>query len=64
MNTITFECEVVEYETIPAIENTNVVFSIKDKSVVINFTDSDENVLHQSEISIEDARKLAKLISI
>lgn len=62
MSSIIFECEVTEYNIIPPKENTHNAFNISNSCLVISFCDSDDNVITQSEISIEDARKLAKLI--
>jgi len=62
MSLILFECEVTEFDTLPIKINKTNSFSINQNCVVISFCDKDENVIAQSEISIEDAKKLAKLI--
>jgi len=62
MSGITFDCEVTEYNILPKKFNIENTFYITDNCLVINFCDSDDNVIAQSEISIEDARKLARLI--
>lgn len=59
---VTADFEVVEYNTIPQKNNTINTFFMGKQSVVINFCNKDEKVLQQSEISKEDAIKLAKLI--
>ena len=61
MSTILFECDATEYACIPPEDNDINSFSINEKSLVISFC-VEGNVLLQSEISIEDARRLAKLI--
>lgn len=62
MSYIIFEASVTEYSCIPPIDNEINTFSIDEKSMVISFLDENEVVLTQSEISIEDAKKLARLI--
>jgi hypothetical protein len=65
MATIQLDCDVTEYDVIPTKKNnSNVIFCINERSLVINFTDIHEKIIMQSEISIEDARKLAKLINL
>jgi len=61
MANILFECEVTEFDIMSEEENRNNSFSINEKCLVINLMD-DEIIWHQSEISKEDAIKLAKLI--
>ena len=56
-------CDTTQYAIIPTNKkNYKTIFSINEKSLVINFCDKNEKVLEQSEIEIEDARKLAKMI--
>ena len=55
-------CEATEQVALKKQINTNNIFSICDDCLVIDFCDEDENVISQSEISIEDAKKLAKLL--
>lgn len=55
-------CDVTEYIALPKQINTKNIFSICDDCLVIDFCDEYENVLSQSEISIEDAKKIAKLL--
>ena len=64
MATIQLECDVTEYDVITDSKIDNVIFCINEKSLIINFCGKNEKIIKQSEISIEDARKLAKLISI
>lgn len=61
MATIIFDCYVQEYHCVTHDENNENSFAISDKGVVINFM-GNEKPLMQSEISKEDAIKLAKLI--
>lgn len=62
MAQIIFEAEVTEFQSMPVKHNTINAFSINENSMVISFCDSNNNVNAQSEISIEDAKKLARLI--
>ena len=64
MATIQLDCDVTEYDVITDKKITNVIFCINEKSLVINFTDIHEKIIMQSEISIVDARKLAKLLTL
>ena len=64
MATIQLDCDVTEYDVITDKKITNVIFCINEKSLVINFCDTIEKILKQSEISIVDARKLAKLLTL
>jgi predicted transcriptional regulator len=59
---IVITCETTEFAVFPNQKNIKTLFSINERSLVISFCDKKEKVLDQSEISIEDARKLAKLI--
>jgi hypothetical protein len=54
--------EVTEYNIKPAKNYEKVKFTIWEDSLIIEFCDFGENVLNQSEISIEDAKKLSKLL--
>ena len=61
--TIEVICEVTEYNIEPPEENKKIVFSINNKSVVISATGNHtENIIYQSEISIQDARDLSSVI--
>jgi predicted transcriptional regulator len=59
---LTIECNATEYNVLPPKENEKNIFAITEKAVVISFCDSKEKVIEQSEISSEDAIKLAKFI--
>lgn len=59
---VQLECTTTEYYVYPKVENESTVFHFEDKGMIINFTDEDNNVLEQSEISKEDALRLARLI--
>jgi hypothetical protein len=59
---IKINCDVTEYIACPEDENIQNIFTIYDKCFIIEFCDKDENILYHSEISIEDAKKLAKMI--
>ena len=61
--TIEIICDVTEYATMPPEENKKLVFSINNKSVVISATaNNTDNILYQTEISIQDAIDLASSI--
>jgi hypothetical protein len=47
----------------PKAENESNVFYFQDAAMIINFVDKDDNILSQSEISKEDALRLARLIN-
>jgi hypothetical protein len=57
-------CETTEYAVYPDKKNEKISFYIHENCLVISFCDKDENVLTQSEISIEDARKLAQVLNL
>jgi len=59
---IIITCETTQYAVLPNKKNEITLFSINEESFVISFCDKNGKVLEQSEICIEDARKLAKLI--
>ena len=60
---IVVSCQVTEYAVIPNLKSNEInTFSINDKSLVISFCNDNEEVLALSEIQIEDAKKLAKII--
>lgn len=59
---VQLECEVTEFNVYPNEDNEKDIFYFHNDSMVINFADRDEEVISQSEISREDAIKLAKLI--
>jgi len=63
MSSITFECDVTEFDIIPKKENDENVFAINEKCLIINLMDSKkEKILIQTEIDKKDAIELAKLI--
>lgn len=57
-------CETTEYAVVPDKKNEKTVFYIHENCLVISFCDKNEEVITQSEISIEDARKLAKVLNL
>lgn len=62
MSTITLECDVTEYTSLPHTENITNVFSMTENALLISFCDADLKVLQQSEISKNDAIELANMI--
>jgi hypothetical protein len=60
---VQLECDTTEYYVIPKSENESNVFYFQDKAMIINFVGKDDNILSQSEISKEDALRLARLIN-
>ena len=63
MSTITFECNVTQFDVMPKKENDENTFCINEKCLIINLmnTKKDE-ILMQTEIEKKDAIELAKLI--
>jgi hypothetical protein len=61
MNTILFECDVMEYDIIPNEKNNENCFAINENSLIINLMSGTE-ILMNTEISKKDAIELAKLI--
>jgi hypothetical protein len=61
MSSITYECNVTQFDVIPPKENNENIFVLNPKCLIINFMDN-EVIMLQSEIEKEDAIKLAKLI--
>jgi len=59
---VQLECEVTEYHVMPDEDNEKNIFYFHENSLVINFANRDEEVISQSEISREDATRLARLI--
>ena len=59
---INVNCDVTEYNIKPDKNYEKVKFTICEHSLIIEFCDFYENVLNQSEISIEDAKQLSKLL--
>lgn len=57
-------CDTTEYAVYPDKKIEKTVFYIHEKCLVISFCDKNEEVITQSEISVEDARKLAKILNI
>jgi len=62
MSTTIFEAEVTEFNCIPAEDAMFTIFKIHDYSMTIEVCDENKNLICESEISIEDAKKLARLI--
>lgn len=62
MSTITIECNVTEFSVIPDFNYQKVAFCLTKKAMVISFMDDEDRVLTQSEIEIDEAAELAKLI--
>jgi hypothetical protein len=63
MNTILFECTVTDFSIEPKKENDEICFALNEKSMVINFMDTNnKSILMQSEMDKKDAISLAKLI--
>lgn len=56
--------EVTEYNVISDEIYEEVSFCLGEKCLVISFLDENDNVITQTEISLSDARKLAKLINL
>jgi len=61
MSTITFECNVTEFDILPNKNNNENIFAINDKSLIINLM-NDSKIIIQTEIEKKDAIELAKLI--
>jgi len=61
MSTILYECEVTEFNIIPPKENNQNVFSLNEKSLIINLMEHDDIII-QTEIEKKHAIELAKLI--
>jgi hypothetical protein len=61
MSSISFKCDVTQFDVIPPKENNENIFVLNPKCLIINFMDN-EVIMLQSEIEKEDAIKLAKLI--
>jgi hypothetical protein len=59
---VQIEFEVTEFNVYPNEDNEKNIFYFHGDSMVINFADKDEEVISQSEISREDAIRLARLI--
>lgn len=56
-------CDATEYSIMPTlVQNSDNLFIINDKSLIISFLDEYKNIIQETEISIEDAKKLAKMI--
>jgi hypothetical protein len=61
MSTITFECNVTEFDILPNKNNNENIFAINDKSLIINLMNNSKIII-QTEIEKKDAVELAKLI--
>lgn len=57
---IIINCEVKAYNCRPQDKNTMNAFCLNE-TLLISFCDGNDNVLQQSEISMEDAKVLAKI---
>ena len=63
MSHITYECQVTEFDIIPKKENDANIFSLNEKSLIINLMNTrTDKILMQTEIQKKDAIELAKLI--
>jgi uncharacterized protein YneR len=60
---VQLECDTTEYYVTPKGKNESNVFYFQDKAMIINFVGKEDNILNQSEISKEDALRLARLIN-
>jgi hypothetical protein len=61
MSSISYECDVTQFDVIPPKENNENIFVLNPKCLIINFMEN-ERVIMQSEIEAKDAIKLAQLI--
>jgi hypothetical protein len=61
MSSITFECDVTQFDVMPPKENNENIFVLNPKCLIINFMEN-ERIIMQSEIEKQDAIKLAQLI--
>lgn len=63
MSTISFNCDVTEFDILPQKENDTNVFCINENCLIINLMETKTNkILIQTEIDKKDAIELAKLI--
>jgi hypothetical protein len=61
MSSISYECDVTQFDVIPPKENNENIFVLNPKCLIINLMDN-EKIIVQSEIEKENAVKLAQLI--
>ena len=61
MSSITYQCDVTQFDVIPPKGNNENIFVLNPKCLIINLMDN-ERIMFQSEIEKEDAIKLAQLI--
>jgi hypothetical protein len=61
MSSISFECNVTQFDVMPPKGNNENIFVLNPKCLIINFMDN-QKIMFQSEIEKEDAIKLAQLI--
>jgi hypothetical protein len=61
MSSISYECDVTQFDVIPPKENNENIFVLNPKCLIINFMEN-ERIMFQSEIEKHDAIKLAQLI--
>ena len=62
MLTLKLQCNTTEFDSFPLEECEFTQFEINERSMSVKALDANEVELSQTEISIEDAVKLAKLI--
>ena len=62
MLTLKLQCNTTEFDSFPPEECEFTQFEINERSMSVKALDANEVELSQTEISIEDAVKLAKLI--
>jgi hypothetical protein len=61
MSSITYECDVTQFDVIPPKENNENIFVLNPRCLIINLMDN-QKIMFQSEIEKEDAVKFAQLI--
>jgi hypothetical protein len=61
MSSITFECDVTQFDVMPPKWNNENIFVLNPKCLIINLMDN-QKIMFQSEIEKQDAIELAKLI--
>ena len=60
--TVEYECNVTEFHCVPPSKIVHNNFILGEKAVVISFCNMNEEPVHTSEMSKEDAIRLANLI--
>jgi len=61
MSSITYECDVTQFDVLLPKENNENIFVLNPKCLIINLMDN-QKIMFQSEIEKQDAIELAKLI--